>query len=67
MTLGLALKIGLGVVCFGVGAAFLIGTISVLFFISVSDAAAPTTFGAFGAVFLLTAYSLLRRVRWRND
>lgn len=67
MTIGLALKIGLGVVCFAIGAACLIGAICILPFISVSDAAVPGTFGAFGGVFLLIAFLLLRRVRWHND
>ena len=67
MTIGSALKIGLGVVCFAIGAACLIGAICILPFISVSDAAVPGTFGAFGIIFLLFAFLLLRRVRWHND
>jgi hypothetical protein len=67
MTIGSALKVGLGVVCFGVGAACLIGAISISFFVSASDAAIPATFGAFGAIFLSIAFLLLRRVRWHND
>lgn len=67
MTIGLALKTGLGVVCFALGAACLIAAISILPFISVSDAAVPGMFGAFGAIFLLIAYLMLRRVRWHND
>ena len=67
MTIGSALKIGLGVVCFAIGAACLIGAICMLPFISMSDAAVPGTFGAFGAIFLLIAFMLLRRVRWHND
>lgn len=67
MTLGLALKIGLGVVCFVLGAASLIAAICILPFISVSDAAVPGMFGAFGAIFLLIAFLMLRRVRWHND
>lgn len=51
MTIGSALKIGLGVVCFAIGAACLIGAICILLFISASDAAIPTMFGAFGAIF----------------
>jgi hypothetical protein len=56
MTIGLALKTGLGVVCFALGAACLIAAISILPFISVSDAAVPGMFGAFGAIFLLIAF-----------
>ena len=67
MTIGAALKIGLGVVCFAIGAACLIGAICILFFISASDAAIPATFGALAAIFLLIAFLLLRRVRWHND
>jgi hypothetical protein len=67
MTIGLVLKIGLGVICFGIGAACLIGAICILPFISASDAAIPGMFGAFGAIFLLIAFLLLRRVRWHND
>ena len=67
MTIGLALKTGLGVVCFALGAACLIAAISILPSISVSDAAVPGMFGAFGAIFLLIAYLMLRRVRWHND
>ena len=67
MTIGAVLKIGLGVVCFGIGAACLIGAISVLPFISASDAAIPGLLGAFGIAFLLFAFLLLRRVRWHND
>jgi len=61
------LKIVLGVVCFGIGAACLIGAICILPFIPAFDAAIPGTFGAFGAIFLLIAFLLLRRVRWHND
>ena len=67
MTIGAALKIGLGVVCFAIGAACLIGAICILFFISASDAAAPGMFGVFAATFLLFAFLLLRQVRWHND
>jgi hypothetical protein len=67
MTVGSALKIGLGVVCFAVGAACLIGAICIVPFISASDAAIPATFGAFATIFLLIAFLLLRRVRWHND
>jgi len=67
MTMGSVLKIGLGVVCFGIGAACLIGAICFLPFISASDAAIPGMFGAFGAIFQLIAFLLLRRVRWHND
>jgi len=66
MTIGSVLKIALGVVCFGIGAACLIGAICILPFISASDAAIPGMFGAFGAIFLLIAFLLLRRVRWHN-
>jgi hypothetical protein len=61
------IKIGLGVVCFGIGAACLIGAICVIPFVSATDAAIPGTVGAFGAVFLMMAFLLLRRVRWHND
>lgn len=67
MTIGLALKTGLGVVCFALGAACLIAAICIVVFISASDAVIPGTFGAFGAIFLLIAYLLLRRVCWHND
>jgi hypothetical protein len=67
MTKGLVLKIGLGVACFAVGAACSIGALCVLPFISASDAAIPAMFGASGAVFLLIAFLLLRRVRWHSD
>jgi hypothetical protein len=67
MTIGSGLKIALGLVCFAIGAAGLIGALCVLPFISWSDAAIPATFGAVGAVFLLFAFLLLRRLRWHND
>ena len=67
MAIGTALKIGLGVVCFAIGAACLIAAISVSFFVSASDTAIPGTFGALAAIFLLIAFLLLRRVRWHND
>jgi hypothetical protein len=64
MTIGLALKIALAFVCFGIGAACLIGAIAMLPFTSASDAALP---GMLGAMFLFFTYLLLRRVRWHND
>ena len=67
MTIGLALKIALALVCFGIGAACLIGAIAMLPFISASGAAIPGMFGAFGAIFLWITFLLLRRVRWHND
>jgi hypothetical protein len=67
MTIGSGLKIALGLVCFAIGAASLIGALCVLPFISMSDAAVPATFAAFGAVFLSFAFLLLRRLRWHND
>jgi tellurite resistance protein TehA-like permease len=67
MTIGLALKTGLGVVCFALGAACLIAAICIVVFISASDAAVPGMFAAFGAIFLLIAYLMLRRVRRHND
>jgi hypothetical protein len=67
MTLGLVLKIALGVVCFGIGAACLIGTVCILPFISATGAAAPAMFGVFAATFLWIAFLLLRQVRWHND
>ena len=60
------LKIGLGVVCFAIGAACVIGAICTLPFISASDAHIPAMFGAVGAMFLWFTYLLLRRVRWHN-
>jgi len=67
MTIGAVLKIALGVICFGIGAACLIGAICMLPFISASGAAAPGMFVAFAAIFLLIAFLSLRRVRWHND
>jgi hypothetical protein len=67
MTTGAALKIGLGVVCFAIGAACLIAAISISFFVSASDAAIPGAFGALAAIFLVIAFLLLRRVRWHDD
>jgi hypothetical protein len=66
MTIGSVLKIGLGVACFGIGAASVIGTVCILPFISASDAAIPAMFGASGAIFLLIAFLLLRQVRWHS-
>jgi hypothetical protein len=66
MTIGSGLKIALGLVCFAIGAACLIGALCVLLFISMSDAAIPATFGAAGTVFLLFAFLLLRGLRWHN-
>jgi hypothetical protein len=63
MSIGSVLKIALVVVCFGIGAACLIGAVSVSIFVSASDAAIPATFGALGAIFLLIAVLLLRRLR----
>jgi hypothetical protein len=67
MTIGSGLKIAFGIVCFAIGAACLIGAICIVPFISWSDAAIPATFGAFGTIFLLFAFLLLRRLRWHND
>lgn len=67
MTIGLVLKIALGVVCFGIGAASLIGAIGSALFVSASDAHIPVMFGAFGAIFLWFTFLLLRHVRWHND
>jgi len=67
MTTGSVLKIGFAVACFGIGAATLIGAICTVPFVSASEAAIPATFGAVGAIFLLIAFLLLRRVRWHND
>jgi hypothetical protein len=67
MTIGLVLKIGFGVVCFGIGAASIIVALCALLFVSVSDAAIPATFGVVGTIFLLIAFLLLRQVRWHND
>jgi hypothetical protein len=65
--IGSALKIALGVVCFGIGAAGSIGTICMLPFISATGAAIPGMFGAFAGLFLWFAFLLLRQVRWHND
>jgi hypothetical protein len=51
MTIGSALKIALGLVCFGIGAAGVIVTICMVPFISASDAAVPAMFGVFGPCF----------------
>jgi hypothetical protein len=59
-----ALKVALGVVCFGIGAASLIVAICMLVFSLVFEAAFA---GMFGAIFLLIAFLSLRRVRWHND
>jgi hypothetical protein len=67
MTIGPALKIALGIVCFGTGAACLIVAICMAFFVSASDATIPGMFGAFGTIFLWIAFLLLRRLRWHND
>ncbi|HEY7232009.1 MAG TPA: hypothetical protein VH558_16745 [Pseudolabrys sp.] len=61
---GVALKIIFGVVCFGIGAAGLIGAICMLPFSSGFEAAFP---GLLGAMFLWIAYLLLRGLRWTND
>jgi hypothetical protein len=66
MTIGLVLKIALGLVCFVIGAASLIGAIGSLLFFSASDAHIPAMFAAFGAILWFT-YLLLRQVRWHND
>ncbi|HZP68580.1 MAG TPA: hypothetical protein VFB29_01435 [Pseudolabrys sp.] len=67
MTIGSVLKIGLGIVCFGFGAACLIAALSILPFISLSDAAIPGAFMALAVIFLSITYLLLRRVRWHID
>ena len=67
MTIGLALEIAVGLVCFVIGAASLIGAIGSLLFVSASDAHIPAMFAAFGAIFLWFTYLLLRKVRWHND
>jgi len=58
MTIGSALKIALGLVCFGIGAAGVIVTICMVPFISASDAAVPAMFGVFGAMFLWITFLL---------
>ena len=65
--IGSALKIVLGMICFGIGAASIIGAISSLLFVSASDAHIPIIFGMFGAIFLWISFLLLRRLRWHND
>lgn len=67
MTIGSGLIIALGIICFAIGAACLIGAICIVPFVSWSDAAIPATFGTVGAVFLLFALLLLRGLRWHND
>jgi len=64
MTTGLVLKIGLGVVCFGIGGASLIGAVCMLAFEVVFEAAVT---GILGAMFLWISFLLLRQVRWHND
>jgi len=61
------LKIAFAIVCFAVGAASIIGAVSLSFFVSGSDAAIPAMFGAFGAMCMWITYLLLRRTRWHND
>ena len=65
--IGSALKIALGMICFGIGAASIIGAISSLLFVSASDAHITIIFGMFGAIFLWISFLLLRRLRWHND
>jgi xanthine/uracil permease len=67
LMMGTALKIALGMVCFGIGAASLIGGIGTLLFVSASDAHIPAMFGTLGAMFLWISFLLLRRLRWHND
>ena len=67
MTIGLVLKIALGVVCFGIGAACLIVTVCMLPFISASDAAARECSGCSRPHFLLFAFLLLRVTKKHND
>lgn len=67
MTIGLVLKIAVGLVCFVIGAASLMGAIGSFFFVSTSDAHIPAMFGASGVMFLWFTYLLLRQVRWHND
>jgi len=59
-----ALRVALGMVCFGIGAADLIGAICMLAFSLVFEAAVT---GMFGAMFLWISFLLLRRLRWHND
>jgi len=66
MTTSFALKIALGIVCFAIGVACVIGAVCVIPFISAADVAMPITFGAFGALFLWIAFRLLRQVRWHT-
>ena len=65
--MGTALKIALGMVCFALGAASLMGAIGTFIFVSWSDAHIPALFGAFGAMFLWISFLLLRRFRWHSD
>jgi hypothetical protein len=67
MTIGSALKITLGIVCFGLGAAGLMVATGMVFFVSATDAAIPATFLTVGAILLWIAFLLLRQVRWHND
>jgi hypothetical protein len=64
MTTGLVLKVAVGVVSFGIGAACLIVAICMLVFSLVFEAAFT---GMFGAMFLWISFLLLRQVRWHND
>jgi hypothetical protein len=65
--IGPVLKIALGVVCFGIGAAALIGAVCSSLFVAASDAHIPAMFGAIGAMFLWISFLLLRRLRWHNN
>ena len=58
------LNIALGVVCFGIGAACVIGAIGLLVF-DAAFAAAWT--GLFGALFLFSTFLLFRGVRWHEN
>ena len=59
-----ALKVALGLVCFGIGAAGIIMGISVLVFGSVIEA---TVTGLLAALFLWFTYLFLRQVRWHDS
>jgi hypothetical protein len=59
-----ALKVALGIVRFGIGAAGAIMAISVLVFGSVFEAIVT---GMLAALFLWFAYLLSRQMRWHND
>ena len=61
------LKVALGIVCFAIGAASLLGAIASLIFVDASEVYIPASFGAFGAALMWVSVLLLRSLRWHND